>query len=43
MTYVYLLLAIAAEVVATSALKTSEGFSKLGVVVINAFSTTVRV
>jgi small multidrug resistance pump len=29
-TYVYLFLAIAAEVVATSALKTSEGFSKLG-------------
>ncbi len=30
MTYLYLFLAIAAEVVATSALKTSEGFTKLG-------------
>ena len=44
--YAYLLLAIVAEVIATSALKASDGFSKVGiglivagVVVINAFST----
>ncbi len=30
MTYMYLFLAIVAEVIATSALKTAEGFTKLG-------------
>ena len=47
MHYLYLLLAVAAEVVATSSLKASECFTRLwpslivvaGVVVINAFST----
>jgi small multidrug resistance pump len=41
MSYVYLLLAIAAEVIATSALKASEGFTKLWPTVAVALGYTI--